>query len=296
MADWFTLGAGALGALGAFGGSALSAGAQSSMNYANLQAQMQQNQINWNNQQQFNEANWGQQWNMFDQTWQHQLQQNTFNAGEAKTQRDWENMMSSTAYQRATADMKKAGINPMLAYVQGGASTPGGATASGSTPGGSIGGGGAYAGDAPRGDVAASGELGRGLARVVNSAVDAAKMTEGINLMGDQRELTKENTRKVGYETGLLDATTGRTLADTNVLKQEERNREEMNKLIKANTAKAAAEAGVAGEQYKNMGRYGSPNAPDTIERVLRSVQGYFEGGGSIIPPPAPWDNSPRLF
>lgn len=56
-----------------------------------------------------------------------QISQNAamnYNSAEAQKSRDWQEMMSNTSYQRAMADMKKAGLNPILAYTQGGASTP----------------------------------------------------------------------------------------------------------------------------------------------------------------------------
>lgn len=56
-----------------------------------------------------------------------------FQADQARTARDFEERMSNSAWQRGVADMRLAGINPMLAFMQGGASSPSAGAPGGST-------------------------------------------------------------------------------------------------------------------------------------------------------------------
>lgn len=126
-----------------------------------------------------------------------------FQAATIKMQQDWQEYMRSTAYQATMADMKKAGLNPILAYGQGASSHGSASAASGSAI------------PAVKPDLGRAAEAG---ARILNSAATAR---EQVNTMqttqAQQRTQADVNTATVDQRRAETRLTDARTLSELGV-------------------------------------------------------------------------------
>lgn len=137
------------------------------------------------------------------------FQRETMNTAMAYNER-----LANTQMQRRMEDLRAAGLNPMLAYVQGGAAAPQVSGASGASAHGSMGGGSSYSMSAP-GGAAARGNMARMenvLGPAVSSALQTMQTVTNVNQAAAQIERTNAETQLLGAQKHQVDAGTARAL------------------------------------------------------------------------------------
>jgi hypothetical protein len=193
-----------------------------------------------------------------------------FNRAESSRQRRWTANQTNTAYQRATEDMKAAGLNPMLAYSQGGAQTGSGAGAQGGSAASSPGGGSAPVGHGSGGHSAPDfSRLGSSAVQIMDMIADIGNKIKTGKLIESQAANQDAQTQLTYHSAGELDARAAKLKEEISEVQARVRNLDQQTKTgISQEQLNKAHKLLAEAQRISESGRPGLINAEKRLKQA----------------------------